>query len=57
MHLYAIDWQEIQKKLGADEAAVEIVNFRHYNEVLTDSIVYGAFILRSTGFPNLCLYA
>lgn len=46
-----INWKDIQKNLKDGEAAIEIVNFKHYNGVLTDSIIYGAFILKSTGKP------
>ncbi len=39
------DWRVIQKHLGEDEAAIEMTRFRFYNDGLTDSIFYGAYII------------
>jgi len=50
--LLRVNWEQIQNNLKKDEAAVELVSFRHYERELTDSVIYGAFILRSTGYPE-----
>ncbi|MCX6223525.1 MAG: tetratricopeptide repeat protein, partial [Bacteroidia bacterium] len=42
-----IQWKEVQKGLSENEAAVELINFRHYNgKKLTDSTLYAALIVR-----------
>jgi len=40
-----VTMQDVQKNLAADEAAVEFVKFRLYNNKWTDSVIYGAYIL------------
>ena len=49
---FGMNWEDIQSNLGDDEAAVELINFNHYDRELSDSVIYGAFILRSTGQPE-----
>ncbi len=41
-------WPEIKKNLGPNEAAVEVVRFRYFKDNFTDSIVYAAFVIKST---------
>lgn len=41
-----VKMEDVQKKLGADEAAIEFVSFRYFNKDITDSIIYAAFILK-----------
>jgi len=41
-----VKWQEVQKQLKPDEAAVEFVHYRFYKKIITDSINYAALILR-----------
>ncbi len=40
-----INWKDVQKLLGPDEAAIEIIRYRYYNKHLTDSVLYAALIL------------
>lgn len=39
-------WKDVQKNLDSNEAAIEFINFDYYNKKWTDSILYGALILR-----------
>ncbi len=39
-------WQDIQKKLEPDEAAIEFIHYPFYNPDLTDSIMYAALVLQ-----------
>ncbi|MCC6282987.1 MAG: CHAT domain-containing protein [Saprospiraceae bacterium] len=41
-----IEWSDVQKSLQSGEAAVEFVRFQYYNPELTDSVLYGALVLR-----------
>ncbi len=43
-----VKMEDIQNKLGEDEAAIEFVSFRYFNKDMTDSILYAAFILKKT---------
>ena len=45
------DWNTIRQSLQADEAAIEFVVYHHYNPYQTDSLGYGALILKS-GFDQ-----
>ncbi|MDW7695185.1 CHAT domain-containing tetratricopeptide repeat protein [Flammeovirgaceae bacterium SG7u.111] len=38
-------WKEIKKSLGKNEAAVEIVRYRHFDTEFKDSVVYAAMII------------
>lgn len=40
-------WEQIQNTLQPNEAAIEMVRFRHFNHYLTDSVVYVVLILRN----------
>ncbi|MDX2190204.1 MAG: CHAT domain-containing protein [Bacteroidota bacterium] len=40
-----ITWKDVRKALKANEYAVEITRFRHFNKTFTDSIVYVALVL------------
>lgn len=42
-----IRWRDIQRSLGENEAAIEIIRFRYFNVVPTDSVMYAALILTS----------
>ena len=42
----AMTWQDVQKQLKPDEAAVEFVNFRLFDTQWTDSTMYAALVLR-----------
>ena len=42
----AMTWQDVQKQLKPDEAAIEFVDFRLYNKNWTDSTMYAALVLR-----------
>ncbi|GAB3953641.1 CHAT domain-containing protein [Spirosoma harenae] len=41
-----IQWPQVQKRLGRNEAAIEFVAFRYSNKQVTDSTLYAAFLLR-----------
>jgi CHAT domain-containing protein/tetratricopeptide (TPR) repeat protein len=43
-------WKDIQRKLKADEAAIEIVRFRKFNFEFTDTAYYAALIVKP-GIP------
>lgn len=45
--LSKIKWQDIQRALRPDEAAIEFVNFHYYDKRLTDSTFYCALVLRN----------
>lgn len=53
-----ITWRDVQKTLANDEAAVEIIRYRHFDRYLRDSVIYAALILttetRST--PHLVIF-
>jgi antitoxin component YwqK of YwqJK toxin-antitoxin module/CHAT domain-containing protein len=40
-----LNWKTIQKNLLPTEAAIEIIRFRYFDNVKTDSVVYAALIL------------
>lgn len=50
-------WRDVQKRLGRDEAVVEIIRFRHFETAWTDSICYLALIItpRTRDHPELVL--
>ncbi len=38
-------WRDVQKTLGPDEAAIEVVRFHYFNSHRTDSVVYAVMVL------------
>jgi CHAT domain-containing protein/Tfp pilus assembly protein PilF len=44
----SIDWKNIQVKLAASDAAVEIIHVRHINKLATDTVYYVALIIDKT---------
>jgi CHAT domain-containing protein len=44
--LTSIKWQDVQKALKQDEAAIEFIDFQYYDKRWTDSIFYCALLLR-----------
>ncbi|GAA5040074.1 hypothetical protein GCM10011506_40190 [Marivirga lumbricoides] len=40
-------WNQVKSTLQPNEAAIEMVRFRHFNHFLTDSVVYMVLILRN----------
>ena len=42
-----ITYENVQKSLGKNEVAVEVVRFRHFNHSFTDSIVYVALYVKA----------
>ncbi len=42
-----VKWEDIQRLLTPTEAAVEIVRFRYFDKLRTDSVIYAALILTS----------
>lgn len=41
----AITWKNVQSTLAPDEAAVEIIRFKHYDRYWRDSVIYAAMIV------------
>ena len=51
---YELKWQDVQKSLQPNEAAIEFVNFRYFNRELTDSMLNYALVLRKDSkYPEL----
>ncbi len=50
-----VTWKNVQATLGPDEAAVEIIRFRHYNLYARDSVLYAALVLtaETKQYPKL----
>ncbi|MEQ8469892.1 MAG: CHAT domain-containing protein [Marinoscillum sp.] len=42
-----IRWKDIQRALAPGEAAIEIIRYRNFDKVVTDSVIYAALILTS----------
>ena len=42
----AMSWQDVQKQLKSNEAAIEFVHFRLYDKKWTDTTMYAAMVLR-----------
>lgn len=54
---FKIKWEDVQKRLLENEAAIEFVSFRFYNnEKLTDSTFYYAIVLRRNDPTPLMAY-
>lgn len=48
-----IAWKQIQEKLKPNEVVVDLVSFNYYNKKWTDSIMYGAFVIKKDSkFPK-----
>jgi CHAT domain-containing protein len=45
-------WKDVRKALKSDEAAIEIIRFRHYTTSFSDSIIYAALIVTSQTSSN-----
>ena len=41
------NWEDVQKKLGSNEAAIEFISFNYFNKEWTDSTLYCALIVKS----------
>lgn len=41
-----VSMKEVQAGMDSDEAAIEFVSFRYYNQRQTDSMIYAAYIIR-----------
>jgi CHAT domain-containing protein len=49
----SVNWKQIQEKLKPHEIAIDLVAFNYYNKKWTDSIVYGAFVVKKDSkFPK-----
>jgi CHAT domain-containing protein len=42
-----VTYENVQKSLGKGEVAMEMIRYRHFNHVLTDSVVYVAMYVRN----------
>jgi CHAT domain-containing protein len=40
-----IEWRDVQAKLKENEYAIEMIRFRNFNKVFTDSVIYAALII------------
>jgi CHAT domain-containing protein len=51
--ILAITWQDIQQKLKPNEVVIDLVSYNFYNKKWTDSIMYGAFVIKKDSkFPK-----
>jgi CHAT domain-containing protein len=41
-----VNWKQVQEKLKPNEIAIDLVDYTYYNKKWTDSIYYGAFIIK-----------
>ncbi len=51
-----ITWNDVQKNLQADEAAIEFVSFKLYHKDWTDSIIYAAYLVRKNDPAPLFIF-
>jgi CHAT domain-containing protein len=42
------NWVDVQKHLNKNEVAIEIINFNYRNQIHSDSVLYGALVIRPT---------
>ena len=42
-----IEWENVQNALAPNEVAVEMVRYRHFDHIFTDSVVYAALYLKN----------
>jgi CHAT domain-containing protein/predicted negative regulator of RcsB-dependent stress response len=47
-----ITWEDVRSKLFPKEYAVEIIRFRYFNKVFTDSVIYAALIVEKATNDN-----
>ena len=49
----SVSWKEIQEQLKPNEVVIDLVSFNYYNNKWTDSIMYGAFVIKKDSkFPK-----
>jgi CHAT domain-containing protein len=49
----SVSWKEIQEELKPNEVVIDLVSFNYYNNKWTDSIMYGAFVIKKDSkFPK-----
>lgn len=46
-------WEDIQKVLKPNEVAVEMVRYRHFDHVFTDSVIYAALFVKNKEIQKL----
>ena len=53
-----VTWKQVQSALGKDEAAIEIVRVREYQDETKGFVAvhYGAYVLKSTGKPEFLVF-
>ena len=44
-----ITYENVQKSIGKNEVAIEMIRYRHFNHTLTDSILYVALYVKNDG--------
>lgn len=49
----SITWQDVQKKLKPNEAAIEYTDFNFWDKRWTDSTYYAAYVIRNTSGPKM----
>ena len=42
-----IEWSDVQKVLKPNEVAIEMVRYRHFDHVFTDSVIYAAMYIKN----------
>lgn len=53
-----ITYENVQKALGKNEVAVELIRFRYFNHTLTDSVVYvGLYVKNDNARPKVIEFA
>ena len=49
----SISWKQIQEKLLPNDVVIDLVSYHYYNKKWTDSIMYGAFVIKKDSkFPK-----
>ena len=49
----SVSWKEIQEQLKPNEVVIDLISFNYYNNKWTDSIMYGAFVIKKDSkFPK-----
>ena len=53
-----VHWKDVQRTLTSDEAAIEIIRFRHFDRYVRDSVLYAALVLtaNTTQHPQLVMF-
>jgi len=47
-----ITWENVQSALKANEVAVEMIRFRHFNHTFSDSVIYAGLYIKNDGIQK-----